>query len=205
MLLLIANAVVAGLAGYRVFAWWYVAIPAVVLVAWLVACRLMVKSERQAVSVRSTEQAKTGTTERLAHRASGAGVGASTVGAATVAPGGGADAAEPEGADLAADETGRIAVIAEEIAVEAPAARVTAAAGERSLWDPVPMTLPTYVSKPAAARRTIRAIELDSTGVWTSGRLLRETELAKQADAAAKEAAAAESAEQGDEQRAVGS
>src|SRR5687768_17851506 len=37
-------------------------------------------------------------------------------------------------------------------------------------WDPVPVTLPTYVGKEQAQRRSVRTIDLDSTGVWTSGR-----------------------------------
>ena len=34
----------------------------------------------------------------------------------------------------------------------------------------VPTTLPTYVSKAPAVRRTVQTIDLDSTGVWSSGR-----------------------------------
>jgi hypothetical protein len=52
-----------------------------------------------------------------------------------------------------------------------------------SLWDPVPTTLPTYVSKPPA-RRSVRSIDLDSTGVWTSGRSEADSALAREADAA---------------------
>ncbi|MGH3472070.1 MAG: hypothetical protein ACRDPG_08510, partial [Nocardioidaceae bacterium] len=37
-----------------------------------------------------------------------------------------------------------------------------------SLWDPLPVTLPTYVDKPAA-KRTIRTIELGEPGTWSSG------------------------------------
>ncbi len=51
------------------------------------------------------------------------------------------------------------------------------------LWDPVPVTLPTYVSKPPA-RRTVRTIDLDSTGVWTSGRTEADSALAREAEAA---------------------
>jgi hypothetical protein len=51
------------------------------------------------------------------------------------------------------------------------------------LWDPVPVTLPTYVSKPPA-RRTVRTIDLDATGVWTSGRTEADSALAREADAA---------------------
>ena len=55
-----------------------------------------------------------------------------------------------------------------------------------SLWDPMPVTLPTYVAKPAAAPRSVRTIDLDSTGVWTSGRTDADAQLAREADAAAK-------------------
>jgi hypothetical protein len=51
------------------------------------------------------------------------------------------------------------------------------------LWDPVPVTLPTYVSKPSA-RRSVRTIDLDSTGVWTSGRTEADSALAREAEAA---------------------
>lgn len=196
MLLLIATAVVGGLAGYRVFHWGYVAIPVALLVAWLVACRLMVKSEHRAAPARvsttqPTERARVTLPADLP-----------VAGARGAVAGG-----DVEDADLATDETGRIQAIDAPLLGETAAAAPADAAdaGDRSLWDPVPMTLPTYVNKPAAARRTIRAIELDSTGVWTSGRLLRESELARQADEAAKEAKAAEPAELTDEQRAVGS
>lgn len=37
-----------------------------------------------------------------------------------------------------------------------------------SLWDPLPITLPTYVDKPIAAR-TIRKIELGEAGTWSAG------------------------------------
>jgi hypothetical protein len=37
-----------------------------------------------------------------------------------------------------------------------------------SLWDPLPMTLPTYVDKPIA-RRTYRTIELDGPDTWSAG------------------------------------
>lgn len=54
-------------------------------------------------------------------------------------------------------------------------------------WDPVPMTLPTYVAK-AAAGRTVRTIDLDSTGVWSSGRNAADSQLAREAQASAREA-----------------
>ncbi|MCW2783048.1 MAG: hypothetical protein JWR35_3497 [Marmoricola sp.] len=62
-------------------------------------------------------------------------------------------------------------------------------ADEGSLWDPLPVTLPTYVSK-ARARRTVRTIELTQTGVTSSGHDEADSGLVRQAEAA--EAAAAE-------------
>ena len=37
-----------------------------------------------------------------------------------------------------------------------------------SLWDPLPVTLPSYVNAPVA-KRTFRTIELGEPGTWSSG------------------------------------
>lgn len=65
---------------------------------------------------------------------------------------------------------------------------------EGGLWDPLPVTLPTYVTKPRA-RRTVRTIELTggSAGVTSSGHDAADTALAAEAAASEKEAAAEES------------
>jgi len=79
-----------------------------------------------------------------------------------------------------ADLTGEIQPVPaprEHVEEQAPEAR------DPKLWDPVPVTLPTYVSKPPA-RRTVRTIDLDSTGVWTSGRTQADSALAREAEAA---------------------
>ena len=56
-------------------------------------------------------------------------------------------------------------------------------ADDGSLWDPLPMTLPTYVNK-ARARRTVRTIEL--TGLTSSGHDESDSALARESrDAAA--------------------
>ena len=70
-----------------------------------------------------------------------------------------------------------------------------------SLWDPLPVTLPTYVSKPKA-KRTVRTIDLGEPGTWTSGRTAEDTQIVAQAAAEAAEAGVAADTEQ---QRAVGS
>ena len=78
-----------------------------------------------------------------------------------------------------------------------------AAVVDPAMWDPVPVTLPTYVTKPTATRRTVRTIDLDSTGVWTSGRTDADAALARESDEADK--AARKSRRDGDDQQAVGS
>jgi hypothetical protein len=49
-----------------------------------------------------------------------------------------------------------------------------------TLWDPLPVTLPTYVTKPKA-RRTVRTIDLREPGTWTSGRTAEDAEIAARA------------------------
>ncbi len=150
LLILAANAAVAGLAYAGVLLWTAQAVPAGLLVAWLVACRLMVKKERAVAPVRRTAPAE--------------------------------PAAAAEGPET------------EEIAA------VPAAEREPGSWDPVPVTLPTYVDK-AEAARSVRTIDLDSTGVWSSGRNESDSALAREADEASRAAKAAEA----EERRAAGS
>lgn len=59
-----------------------------------------------------------------------------------------------------------------------------ALADDGSLWDPLPVTLPTYVNK-ARARRTVRTIEL--TGISSSGHDESASALAREAEASAQE------------------
>lgn len=159
--ILALNVLVVALAASSVVPWVVVAIPVVLLVAWLVACRLMVKKERAVRPVASRP--------RVAEPA-------------PIAEG-------PVTEEIAA-------VAPDEAPVEAPLPR------DPALWDPVPVTLPTYVGKPAAARRTVRTIDLDDTGVWTSGRSESDSQLARGAEAAER---AARSRGDGDASRAVGS
>jgi hypothetical protein len=70
-----------------------------------------------------------------------------------------------------------------------------------SLWDPLPVTLPTYVSKPKA-KRTVRTIDLGEPGTWTSGRTAEDTQIVARA---AADDADAELAADSEQQRAVGS
>jgi hypothetical protein len=161
-LVLLANAVVIGLAAFSVITWPWVAAPAAVLVAWLVACRLSVKSERaqrvpgSAIEVGVPPQVEDDDDLEL-------------TGEMPVAP------HVPE------------VTVEESPAAEAPEV-VTGDVQVVGGWDMVPTTLPTYVSKPAAQRRTVSTIDLDSTGVWSSGRNDEDSALARSAEQSAKAA-----------------
>jgi hypothetical protein len=132
-------------------------------VAWLVACRLMVRREQAwTPSARVPGERK------------------------EEDPGLDVDRLEAETAAVAHvddAETGQIPAVT-----------------DPSLWDPMPVTLPTYVSKPAATPRSVRTIDLDSDGVWTSGRTDADSQIAREADDAARA-----KRQQGDGHRAVGS
>ena len=160
----LANLVVATLAAFAVVAWPYLAIPGSLLVAWLVACRLMVKAERGA--------------RRPVVRLPGA----------------------TPAAPVPVEDDGPLT---EEIAPVT--ASVEEAEPVRVGWDPVPVTLPTYVSKEPAARRSVRTIDLDSTGVWTSGRSEIDSAIAREAEQADKATRAAEAEAEADRRRATGS
>ncbi|MFC6345552.1 hypothetical protein ACFP8W_26435, partial [Nocardioides hankookensis] len=168
----VANLVVIGVAAFSVIAWPYVAIPAGLLVAWLVACRLMVKGERKVLAPTTRMPVETPAKEEQV------------------------EATEP-----AAEVAGQVAAeVSDEIDPMQDTSAGIAAIVDPAMWDPVPVTLPTYVTKPAATRRTVRTIDLDSTGVWTSGRTDADAQLAREADKAARK-----TRRDGDDQQAVGS
>jgi hypothetical protein len=89
--------------------------------------------------------------------------------------------------------TEEISAVVEEVEVER----------DPNAWDPVPVTLPTYVTKEQATRRTVRTIDLDSTGVWTSGRTESDSAIAREADQAERAAKSARADD--DARRATGS
>lgn len=176
-LLLVANVTVIALAAFAVVAWPFVAIPAGLLVAWLVTCRVMVKGERKGLQVPAARMPVE-------------------------------EPALPEQADPAAAEEPVAEPVTEpvgesdEIDPMVDTSAGIAAIVDPGMWDPVPVTLPTYVGKPTATR-SVRTIDLDATGVWTSGRTDADARLAREADEADK--AARQARRDGDERRATGS
>jgi hypothetical protein len=73
--------------------------------------------------------------------------------------------------------------VTEELArVGAPLPGDEVAERDPDSWDPVAVPLPTYVSKPVA-QRSVSTIDLDSTGVWSSGHNAADSKLAREAEA----------------------
>lgn len=215
--LLAALAVVIGVSAYGLISWWYVAAPVSLIVAWLVACRLMVRDElglaKPSMPKLRTARAEASGDEEFTEeidldtygadaepvveswwqRAKAKAVLASSavskVAAKKTAPVTGADAEativvshqfeeyDPETPHvMEADVPLEANALDEQLHIAVPSASVTS--GE-ALWDPLPVTVPTYVTKPRAGR-TVRTIDFSQPGTWTSGHVEGEqTELPK--------------------------
>lgn len=165
MLLLLCDVAVA-VAAYLVYVpRWSVAIPGGLTLVWLALCRGQARRERAR-----------GTVVPTARRA--------TVGQEVPA--------QPE-QELVVEEVVMVRVGEKGIAdvdeaedtMGIPVADLEAALAPEvdaggTLWDPLPVTLPTYVTKPKA-QRTVRTIDLGEPGTWTSGRTPEDAEIAARA------------------------
>jgi len=166
---LVALTTVVGLVSLvGVVPWWSFAFPAVLALAFLVVARRSVRHANEAYWVAAAavpEQSSSVVVRRSAARV---------------------DAShrtdnEPTVTLTAAERRQAAAMTAEEHVV---AVSLKTPDGG-SLWDPVPVTLPTYVSAPVA-KRTFRTIDLGEFGTWSSGH--------SEADSEAVAAAAAQDA-----------
>jgi len=189
--LVLSTLVVVGLAAFALVPWWSVAIPAGLTVLYLVLCRTQVRRERDAAWDADLASSVAELDDAEPARRSAVRVEASY------------GVARP----AILNEQGFAEVDGEEdtVAIEVPVldAVLVPTADGGSLWDPLPVTLPTYVSKPKA-RRTVRTIDLNEPGTWTSGHTEEDSRLV--ADAAPADAGSAADDEGFEErQRAVGS
>jgi hypothetical protein len=170
--LVLALAVVTGLAGFAIVPWWSTAAPGAMVLLFLVVARLSVRTmQRRRRTAPARVVVERAVTETVDARLPGS--------------------EAPAGATVdTADETsGLIDRLSDEGTAGASRQEIEAAlADDGSLWDPLPVTLPTYVNK-ARARRTVRTIEL--TGINSSGHDQADSSLAR--DAAEKTEAAKES------------
>ncbi len=161
--LVLSLAVLSGLAYFAIVPWWSTAIPGGLIVLFLVVARVSV---RRAARRRNAQ--------RMVVRVDDS------------------EAAPVPAVDVEA-ATSLTEQLADEDTVGVDRHEIEAAlADEGSLWDPLPVTLPTYVGK-ARARRTVRTIEL--TGINSSGHDVSDSALARDAAEAAEQVEAAEQSE----------
>ena len=156
--LLTATALVAGSAYALMVPWWSVSIPAGLVLAWLVACRIQVLGEIADAAPKPIGDAPDDEP---------------TVVISTASVGLQYEDFQPDRKNVMMSEPFYEDDLEEQVNVAVPVA--TEDGG--SLWDPVPVTLPTYVDKPQAPR-TVRTIDFNGADVWTSGHVEgEETEM----------------------------
>jgi len=182
--LLLCDVAVAALSYFGVVSWAAIAVPAALTVVYLVLCRTQVRRETLAdfgVLARRPmpePEAERDEVEEVVEVVEVVELAQTTV-----------------------DENG-VADFDTEDTVSIPVALMEAVAVPTTdggtLWDPLPVTLPTYVTK-SQAKRTVRTIDLGEPGTWTSGRTAEDARIAAQAAADSAKAADA------DPHRAVGS
>ncbi len=177
--LLLATVATTTAAALAAVPWWSVAIPGGLTLLWLVLCRTQVRGESR-VAVRRPAAAAATEPEQAVE---------APVHVEEVAP------------DRVADfDDEREDTIGIPVALLDAVAIPTEDGG--TLWDPLPVTLPTYVTKPRA-KRTVRTIDLGEPGTWTSGRTAEDAQIA--ADAQAAQADTRKGEQGTDGARAVGS
>jgi hypothetical protein len=180
--LLLLTVVVGAVAGFGVIAPYWVAAPAALVVAWLVACRVQVRGERGIARRRVSLPAVRVPKLSLPGRA--------TKAERTEQPKAAKRTKSRPALALAADEEDTIIVsgqfedidpgrkhVMEDVALEDDAlddkiviAVPSISTSGEALWDPLPVTLPTYVTKPRAGR-TVRTIDFSQPHTWTSGHI----------------------------------
>ena len=176
LLALLGVTVVVGvLAALALLPWWAPVIAAVVIVAWLVVCRVQVRREEQAAWARrraTVDPADHEDTVRIAARSAPGGSAAGTVAPARSQPPAAAPVHEPvapSGTPTPSAPAERVApVSAVDLAEGSSVAVPVTGEDGSSLWDPLPVTLPKYVTKPRATP-SIRTVDLGAPRAWSSG------------------------------------
>lgn len=168
IVLLVANVAVGTCAALGTLQRWSIAIPAGLTLLYLVLCRTLVKREHAAYDAERVR-------EHIRLRK------------AVLAEEDAADLVEPPA--RLRNSQGFEEVTAEEETTSIDVSALAPAVGAASLWDPLPVTLPTYVGKPVVAR-TVRTIDLNEPGVLSSGRDAVDSALVAEAEAASPDAEA---------------
>ncbi len=162
--LLAVTAIVSGVAVAAYIPMYSIAAPGALIVAWLVACRIQVRGERGLRKPRAAKVAK---------------VADAYDEEATVIISGQFEDVEPHRQHVMEKVELEANALDEQLVIAVPVGTTT---GE-AMWHPLPVTLPTYVTKPRAGR-TVRTIDFNEPGAWTSGHIEGEdTELPTRKDA----------------------
>jgi hypothetical protein len=204
--LLLVTAVVTVLSVLAVTPWWSVAVPGTLTVAYLVLCRTQVRRESlHDVDLLDERPARDADPAVVPRRAVRVEVQDGTPRqAAAIATEVTAIQSEGRAEVVAVDAHGVADFDDTEDTVGIPVALLDAVAVATedggSLWDPLPVTLPTYVTK-AKAKRTVRTIDLGEPGTWTSGHTAEDSEIVARA---AAEKAGTDARTEGPDRRAVG-
>lgn len=184
--LLVADLTVTALAAFAVLPWWSIAVPVTLTVLYLFACRRQVRREHEILW--ETAPSETESADERQYVAPRRAIRVDAPASPAAGP-----AAYADDAELVDEDTVQIPI--EQL--ETVAVSVETEDGG-SLWDPLPVTLPTYVGK-ARATRSVRTIDLGSPGTWSSGRDEADSALVEEASEADVEEVSTEQA------RAVGS
>ena len=175
LVLLGLTMLVGGLAGFAVIAPLWVAAPAALVILWLMACRIQVRGERGLAAVPSgarlprikVPHVKMPSFASLRTASPSApAVALSSDEEETIIVSGHFEDINPGRKNLMEDVELEADALDDKIVIAVPSVSTT---GE-ALWDPLPVTLPTYVTKPRAGR-TVRTIDFGQAGVWTSGHI----------------------------------
>ncbi len=168
---------------------WSVVLPLVAIAGFLVVARRSVRraSEDYWVEVEARPADATNVVRRAATR----------VEAAAGNPSDG-DADKEPTVGLAREELAAAVLASAPAEPERMVAVTVKTADGGSLWDPLPVTLPSYVDAPAA-KRTMRTIDLSGPDTWSSGREPEPANAPQQADAVAETAPVAGVADAGSE------
>ncbi|GAA1138512.1 hypothetical protein GCM10009630_41840 [Kribbella jejuensis] len=164
---------VVALAGLAIVPWWSVAVPGALIVGFVVLTRIQLRRQARARMIAAAQRRARA---QAKHDRGPAGKPAPT----------------PD-----EEMTIEVKLPAEPAPVPVPVKEDKPAAG--ALWDPVPVTLPTYVMKEKAPDRTVRTISLTDDEVFSSARTTDPSE-----KPAAVETPAPKQVEEPEVKRAVG-
>lgn len=161
LFLILSTAVVIGVFAYvGMVPWWSLAVPGCLLVGFVVLARFSVRAARTARRraprrpVLESQPADTEVTAAPMTRKARRHATAATLAASTEVLPAGSGVTPTATVDLATD----------------PAA-AWVAHSPVDAWDPLPVTLPTYVTKDAAPARRVRTIDLSGAAAFSAGRL----------------------------------